>query len=143
VLRTDVERKALFGKDETEPLPREAYEPAVTARVYDSVVDKARRVIAAGHSAIVDAVFAKPQERVAVEQAAASLAVPFHGLFLEAALNTRIDRVGSRALDASDANAAVAQAQESYDLGDLTWSRLDASGRPEETLARAREVMST
>jgi aminoglycoside phosphotransferase family enzyme/predicted kinase len=141
VLRTDVERKALFGKDETEPLPREAYEPSVTARVYDAIADKARRVVAAGHSAIVDAVFAKPQERVAVEQAAASLGVPFDGLFLEAALDMRIDRVGSRAPDASDANAAVAQAQESYDLGDLTWSRLDAAGTPEETMARAEQAL--
>jgi predicted kinase len=49
VLRTDVERKALFGKDETEPLPREAYEPVVTARVYEAIAGKARRVVAAGH----------------------------------------------------------------------------------------------
>jgi predicted kinase len=86
-------------------------------------------------------VFAKLEERVAVEQAAASLGVPFHGLFLEAALDMRIDRVGSRAPDASDANTAVAQAQESYDLGDLTWSRLDASGTPEETMARAEQAL--
>ena len=141
VLRTDVERKALFGKDETEILSREAYEPAVTARIYDAVAEKARRVIAAGHSAIVDAVFAKPEERAAIEQAAASLNVPFHGLFLQTALDTRIDRVGTRTADASDADAAVAQAQEGYNLGDLTWPRVDASGTPEETLARAQEAM--
>src|SRR5215213_8261657 len=66
VLRTDVERKALFGKDETEILSREAYEPDVTAHVYDAVTQKARKVIVAGHSAIVDAVFAKPEERAAI-----------------------------------------------------------------------------
>ena len=141
VLRTDIERKALFGKEEAEPLAREAYEPAVTARVYDAVVEKARRALAAGHSAVVDAVFAKLQERVAVEQAAAALGVPFHGLFLETALATRVARVGSRDRDASDADAAIARAQESYDLGDLTWSRIDASGTPEQTLARAKAVM--
>src|SRR5829696_8187223 len=141
VLRTDIERKALFGKEEAEPLPREAYEPAVTARVYDAIAGKARRTIAAGHSAVVDAVFAKLQERIAVEQAAAALGVPFHGLFLESALATRVARVGSRDRDASDADAAIARAQESYDLGDLTWSRIDASGTPEQTLARAKAVM--
>jgi aminoglycoside phosphotransferase family enzyme/predicted kinase len=141
VLRTDVERKALFGKAETEPLPPEAYEPQVTARVYEAVVGNARRVIAAGHSAIVDAVFAKPQERAAVERAAASLNVPFHALFLQTALAKRIDRVGTRGHDASDADAAVAQAQESYELGDLTWSRIDASGTAKETLTRAQEAM--
>jgi aminoglycoside phosphotransferase family enzyme/predicted kinase len=142
VLRTDVERKALFGKAETETLPREAYEAAITARVYESVVQKARRVIAAGHSAIVDAVFAKPQERVAVERAAASLDVPFRGLFLQTALAKRIDRIGSRDRGASDADATVAQAQENYDLGDLTWPCIDASGTPKETLARANEAVN-
>ncbi|MGZ3281140.1 MAG: DNA-binding protein, partial [Xanthobacteraceae bacterium] len=62
----------------------------------------------------------------------------FRGLFLEADLSTRIARVGTRSSDASDADAAVARIQESYDLGTLDWARLDASGTPEQTLARAR-----
>jgi uncharacterized protein len=141
VLRSDVERKALFGKDEHENLPEAAYAPEVTARVYAAIADKARRGLAAGHSAIVDAVFAKPQERVLMEQSAQALGVPFHGIFLEADVATRIARVGSRGRDASDADAAVARAQEEYDLGTLGWTRVDASGTPEATLAHAREVM--
>ncbi len=73
VLRSDVERKALFGKGETEPLPPDAYGPDVTSRVYGSIIGKAQRVVAAGHSAIVDAVFARADERQAAEHAAASL----------------------------------------------------------------------
>src|SRR5262249_56097753 len=53
VLRSDVERKALFGKDEHERLPQDAYSPAATARVYAIIADKARRAVAAGHSAIL------------------------------------------------------------------------------------------
>jgi uncharacterized protein len=142
VLRSDVERKALLGKDEHEKLPEAAYAPEVTARVYAAIADKARRALAASHSAIVDAVFAKPEERVLMEQSAQVLGVAFHGIFLEADLATRIARVGSRGRDASDADAAVARAQESYDLGTLGWRRVDASGTPEETLARARTVMN-
>ena len=142
VLRTDVERKALFGSDENDPLPSEAYAPAVTARVYAAIADKARRALAAGHSAIVDAVFAKPEERLLVEKSAAALGVPFQGLFLETALDTRIGRVGTRSRDASDADASVARTQESYDLGDLGWAKIDASGTPEETLARAKAVIA-
>ena len=141
VLRTDVERKTLFGKDEHDKLPADAYSADVTARVYAAVTDKARRAIAAGHSAVVDAVFAKPQERAAVEQRAQALGVPFHGLFLDADLATRIARVGTRSRDASDADAAVALTQESYDLGALDWARIDASGTPQETLERARAAM--
>ena len=54
----------------------------------------------------------------------------FHGLFLDADLATRVARVGARNRDASDADAAVARAQESYDLGELDWRRVDASGTP-------------
>src|SRR5262249_43232096 len=61
VLRSDAERKTLFGKDEHDKLPEAAYSPAVTARVYATTADKARRALAAGHSAVIDAVFARPQ----------------------------------------------------------------------------------
>jgi uncharacterized protein len=46
--------------------------------------------------------------------------------------------VSGRGRDASDADAAVARLQETYDLGALDWRRIDASGTPEETFSRAR-----
>jgi predicted kinase len=137
VLRSDIERKALLGIDEHAKLPPAAYAPAVTARVYATIADQARRAIAAGHSAIVDAVFARPQERAAMARSAEALGVVFHGLFLNADLATRVARVGTRGRDASDADAAVAREQEGYDLGDLDWTRIDASGTPAQTLAHA------
>jgi hypothetical protein len=75
-------------------------------------------------------------------QSAQALGVPFHGLFLEADLATRIARVGGRGRDASDADAAVAREQESYELGALDWTRVDACGTPEDTLARARAAFA-
>jgi uncharacterized protein len=141
VIRSDVERKALFGKAETEPLPAAAYTPATTLRVYCTIVDRARRAVAAGHSAIVDAVFATPSERKGIEASAATLGAPFHGLFLVADLDTRLARVGGRRGDASDADAAIARAQESYELGTLGWPRIDAAGEPQETLARAKAAL--
>jgi hypothetical protein len=141
VLRSDVERKTLFGKGEIDTLPAEAYAPAVTARVYASITDKARRALAAGHSAIVDAVFARPQERAVVGQSAAALGVRFRGLFLDADLATRLSRVEARREDASDADTAHARSQESYDLGPMDWRRVDASGPPSITLVRAWAAM--
>lgn len=141
VLRSDAERKALFGKDEDEALPPDAYLPDVTARVYCVILDKARRALAAGQSAILDAVFAKPQERFGAERSAAVLGIPFRGIFLEADLATRLTRIGAREADASDADAAIARAQENFDLGPLDWIRVDASGTPEETVARVRSAL--
>ena len=139
VLRSDIERKAMFAIAETDRLPSGAYGPAISARVYATLADKARRVIGAGHSAIVDAVFAAADERAAIAQAAAGVA--FHGLFLTADLATRLARVGGRKGDASDADAAVARAQERYDLGAMQWTLVDASDSPEETLRGAKAVL--
>jgi uncharacterized protein len=142
VVRSDIERKMLFGAGETEKLPAAAYTPEVTARVYGAIADKARHIIAAGHSAIVDAVFAAAQERDALAAAAKAAKVPLQGLFLIADLATRIARVGRRTKDASDADAVVVEAQENYQLGALTWPKIDASGTLVETLGHARAALS-
>jgi uncharacterized protein len=141
LLRSDVERKALFGVAETERLPADAYTADVTARTYAALADKARRVTAAGHSAVVDAVFATAAERSIVAAVASEGNVAFRGLFLAADLATRIARVGHRAGDASDADARIAAQQESYALGSMDWSVIDACGTPEQTLSRAKGVI--
>jgi uncharacterized protein len=141
VLRSDIERKALFGVAETDRLPAEAYAPEMTARTYAVLVDKARRTIVAGHSTVVDAVFSDTTERDAVAAVGRAHGVVFAGLFLIADLATRIARIGHRTGDASDADAAVARRQEDYALGTLDWSMVDASGTPQETLARAKRVL--
>jgi aminoglycoside phosphotransferase family enzyme/predicted kinase len=138
VFRSDVERKALFGVAETDRLPPEAYRPEATDRIYAVLNEKAGRVARAGHCAIADAVFAKPQERAALETAATAAGADFHGLFLVADLPSRLARVGGRGPDASDADAAAAQRQEDFAIGDVTWEIIDASGAPDETLAQAR-----
>ena len=142
ILRSDVERKALFGLAETEKLSPDAYTDEVTARIYTTLADKARRIVAAGHSVIVDAVFARPQERVAIAEAAKSANLPLRGLFLAADTETRVARIGARAHDASDADAEIAQAQEHYDVGPLDWTPIDASSTPEATLELSLQALA-
>ena len=141
VMRSDAERKALFGLSEAAKLPSSAYTDDVNARVYAALGDKARRIVAARHSVIVDAVFARPEERAAIAEAAKTARLPLQGLFLTADTATRLGRVGGRVRDASDADAAVALAQERYELGHLEWAMVDASGTPEATLARAEAAL--
>ncbi|MEI8277410.1 MAG: DNA-binding protein, partial [Hyphomicrobiales bacterium] len=66
---------------------------------------------------------------------------PFHGLFLTADLAVRVARVGGRTGDASDADATIARAQEHYDLGELEWTEVDASGTLDETLQRGKKTI--
>jgi len=139
VLRSDVERKRLSGIGELESLPPTAYTADFTAKVYSVLADKARRAFKAGHSVIVDAVFAQPSERNEIARAADG--GRFVGLFLTADLQTRMARVGGRTGDASDADANVVQMQEEFDLGRVNWSRVDAAGTAEETLIRAMAML--
>ena len=102
-------KPSVLGIGEHQRLSPSAYRTEVSERVYRTIIDKAARVARAGHSAIVDAVFARTEERAALESAAAAAGVEFHGLFLVADLTTRVERVIARAGDASDADAEVAE----------------------------------
>jgi len=128
VLRSDVERKRLFAVDESERLPPAAYDLATTEAVYARLLDKAQRALAAGQGVILDAVYAKSHERRAAARLAAELTVPFAGLWLEAPLATRLERIGRRSGDASDAEAGVAARQSAEKLAEPGWSALEASG---------------
>jgi predicted kinase len=134
VLRTDVLRKQHFQVSETDRLPASAYRPEVTEQIYATLVQRAGRVLSQGCSAVVDAVFADASERAAIGDAARKLNVGFAGLFLVADRATRLNRVGHRQHDASDATPEIAGLQEDYDIGAIDWTIIDAMGTPEQTL---------
>jgi uncharacterized protein len=124
VLRSDVLRKELHGVGETDRLPPDAYAPEMTRRVYAELVDRARRILSAGHGVVVDAVHARPEEREALEDMARELGVPFRGVWLEADPDILIARVKARTGDASDADEDVVRQQLTYDIGPISWPRL-------------------
>jgi len=140
-LRSDIERKRIAGIGELERLPRDAYTPHSTARVYARINELAKRTGAAAHSAIVDAVHARPAERDEVAAIAKAAGVAFEGVWLELPLEARLHRVGGRRGDASDADAEVVRAQQGYDPGEIRWHRVDASGPPVDVLARVRTAL--
>ncbi len=124
-LRSDVLRKTLAGVGETVRLPEAAYSRAAGDAVYRAMLDKAQLALKAGQSVIMDAVFARAEERAAVEQAARNIGVPFTGLWLQAAPETLTARVEARRNDASDATAAVVEQQLSYELGQMDWTSVE------------------
>ncbi|WIW44585.1 AAA family ATPase [Bradyrhizobium sp. 62B] len=142
VLRSDLVRKQMFGVEDTHRLPPSAYTPEHASRVYDALVQLARRVLAQGHSAAIDGVFAREDERDAIASLARERNVPLHGLFLVADLATRQMRIGSRRGDASDATQEVAAQQEHYNIGHIGWAIIDASGTPEQTLQSCRNAIA-
>ena len=142
VLRSDVVRKKLFGKAPEERLGPDAYRMEVTRKVYETLVARATTLLRAGHAAIVDAVFVRPDERAELERLAAEVGVPFHGLWLCAPANVLERRIAAREADASDATPEVLRRQLRTDPGPIAWSRLDVAGSPEEVLDAARMALA-
>ncbi len=140
-LRSDVIRKQCHGVDELAPLPPAAYGRTTSRKVYGRLIELAHVALAAGHSVILDAVYARPAERQAVEGLARELDVAFSGLWLEAPERVLVDRVAARRHDASDATPAVVRRQLAYDVGPVAWHRLDAGAGLDEVAAAASAVL--
>lgn len=137
-LRSDLERKALAGTDPLERLPPAAYTPAATRAVYERLLERARRVLDAGHSCIVDAVYAQPEERAAVEALARNHAARHAFIWLEAPAEVMKARVAGRQGDASDATPAVVEQQLARGTGAIDWTRIEAGASAIATRERVR-----
>ena len=123
VVRTDVERKRQAGVALEERMPAGSYSPEASARVYAASMARAGRVLRAGQSVVLDAVFARPEERAAAEALARTVGVPFQGFWLDVPKDVAQQRVTDRKGDASDATASVVERQFGYDLGSIGWER--------------------
>ena len=141
VFRSDSIRKRLAGVSELEQLGPEGYTPGVSARVYATLADRARLTITSGHAAIVDAVYARPEERDTIESIAADAGIPFVGFWLEAPEATLIERVEQRRMDPSDADVAVVRRQLAQQIGAMRWHRLDASRLIDDVLRDALRAL--
>jgi len=136
VLRSDEIRKRLCGVPLLQHLGPEGYSSHVSERVYLTLAEQAALVLRAGHSVIVDAVFARAADRCAVEQLAKAASVPFIGLWLDAQEALLIDRIARRRNDVSDVGANVIRMQRAQDSA-ISWHRLDASVNAASVLSSA------
>jgi predicted kinase len=141
VLRSDVIRKRLAGVDPLKRLPPSAYGPGTSRAVYGAILRSATAALAAGHTVIADAVFARAAERRGVARVARRLRVPFVGLWLEAPPPVMAARLDARRHDASDATRRVLDQQLDYDIGSMTWARIDSARGIPAVAARARRIL--
>ena len=116
-LRSDVERKRLFGLD---ALQRSAsrgvdiYTAAATRSTVERLLQCASTAVAAGYPVIVDAAFLRQDERHAFRAAARRWGVPFAILECRASvecLRARVSARGTGGQDASEADLAVLERQ--------------------------------
>jgi hypothetical protein len=141
-LRSDLERKVLAGVGDTQRLDAAHYTPEASFAVYEACLRRAGAALRAGHSVVLDAVFAREGERREAEALARGAGARFTGVWLEAPEAILTARVAARRNDASDATADVVARQLGYDLGTISWVRVDASGDAPETLARIARLLT-
>jgi len=72
-LRSDLERKAMFGVDPLARLPDAAYQSDVNSNIYARLLDEAEQILLARHSVIIDATFLAEADRQAVSDLGARL----------------------------------------------------------------------
>src|SRR5690606_6749615 len=113
-------------------------------RVYARLMEKAQRVLAAGHGVIVDAVFAAESERQRLEEVGEDAGVQRQGLWLTAPPAILIDRVARRRTDASAATVDVVRQQLGYEIGTLSgaWTVIDAGRDIEATIRNAEAALA-
>ena len=138
-LRSDLERKTLAGVSELERLPNTSYTPEARRRVYQALHRKAKLILEAHQSVVIDAVYDRESDRQEVEQLARSLRVPFRAVWLHADAQQLLARIAAHQHDASDATPRVVQAQLASSIGKLSdrWTLLDAGGNAAQTLHAA------
>ena len=117
-IRSDVERKRLAGLKATErataAVGEGLYGAEMTRRTYARLIEVARKVVAAGRPALVDATFLKRAQRDRFRALARELNVPFAILAFDAPVAVLRERVARRAAegtDAADADVAVLEHQ--------------------------------
>ncbi len=117
-LRSDVERKRLFGLASTAEsrslLGAGIYTPEATMRTYDRLAALAKHAIDGGYTAVVDATFLEPGRRLAFRDMARAWGVPFTVLYLTAPDDVLRERILARhaaRMDASEADLAVLEHQ--------------------------------
>ena len=141
VVRSDSLRKHLMGVSIHDRLGPEGYTPEMGQRTYQAVTETCAALLAAGHSAVADAVFARPEERAAIEAVAAQAGLRFDGLWLEAPPDLAAARIRERKANVSDATPEVLTHQLTYDLGPITWTRIDSGPPKDVSLAAGKAAL--
>ncbi|KTC63708.1 hypothetical protein AO262_21300 [Pseudomonas fluorescens ABAC62] len=115
-LRSDVERKRMFGEQQVENTPQAGiYTSDASARTYARLNDIAATVLRAGFPVVLDATFLKREQREAAAQVAEATGAPF--LILDcnapqAVINSWLAQRQADKTDPSDATLAIIDEQQ-------------------------------
>jgi predicted kinase len=141
IVRSDLIRKTLLDVSALTRLGPEGYTADMNRRVYETMAERTKAALTAGHAVIADAVYARPGDRERIAGIAQEAGVPFIGLWIDGPQEILARRLGERVGDASDATADVLDLQVRRGIGPLDWHRLDGSTDIDSLERSAREII--
>lgn len=136
IVRSDEIRKRLWGASPLTKLGPAGYTPEMSARVYEALIADAVAVVNGGHTAIVDAVFARADDRLVIDREARAAGAAFAAVWLDVPEDVMIERVERRGPDVSDADGDVVRMQCAQWADDVRWVHVDAVGKLSTVEAR-------
>ena len=122
-------------------MPARSYTEQASTIIYQNLISQARFALSAGHSVVLDGVYAREVERGAVKSLAEEYGILLEAIWLEGEQDVLKSRVASRTSDASDATPDVVDFQRRIDTGPIVWHRINASRSKADVLAEVKHVL--
>lgn len=142
ILRDDIVKKQMSGCALDEHPDHIPDTPAYEKVVYDVLRQQTRTALSAGSCVIVDALFYNPNEREAIENLARELNIPFIGIWVDAPLDVRTERVMSRKRNPSDVrDRSELERQLRLETGTVTWHQINSDQAREDTINAALDIL--
>lgn len=142
ILRDDVIKKQITGLAPHQRFNKTDDSPAFEKVVYDVLHRQAETALNTGSCVIVDALFYDEKQRKSFEKLAQKMHVPFIGLWMDAPLSVRTQRVKQRKRNPSDIRKEQElESQLSLETGPITWHKINTNGSREQTINKVTDVL--
>lgn len=143
ILRDDVIRKNLLGIDLEDYLPTNTYTDEQETLVFEKICNQCEQILKNGQSVVVDALFHNEKQREYIEKIARNLHIKFQGIWVDAPLEVRKERVMKRLRNPSDVKSPEElDAQLNINVGYINWVKIDTSGDRMTTLSNVRKLIA-
>ncbi len=143
ILRENVVKKQISGCRLNEQLDTAYNTPAVEKITYDVLYQQAKSALSVGACVIIDALFYNPKERQAVAELAKTMGVPFVGLWMDAPLSVRTERVSIRKNKIDDTHfEQELESQLSLDTGVIEWYQITTEQEKDDTTKQVIDLLN-
>ncbi|MCQ2965362.1 MAG: AAA family ATPase [Alphaproteobacteria bacterium] len=143
ILRDDVIRKNLLKIDLEDYIPTDTYTDDQENLVFKTICEQCVQILKNGQSVVVDALFHNEKQRELIEKIARDLHIKFQGIWVDAPIEIRKERVMKRLRNPSDVKSPEElDAQLNIDVGYINWEKIDTSGDKMTTLSSVRSLIA-